>query len=251
MNSFAKSMLAAVVMLGAGTAHGDLLVDFNDRGFNVISPTLSGWEGFALGPAGQTATPTYDVTSPVERSFAGGIDVTVSRIVVSGSPVIRDNNYDPGPQNSGSFTQANMMRDFINASNTATGEGLNILVEGLIPNAQYEGRIWSYDPAHATLPANWNIFDADWYANGTQFANDVSLAGPLPTNNTDYSYAFSTVANANGEIVIRGLRDAASIGNPVLINGLQLTLVPEPASTAIVGFGTLCLLGRRRASRQA
>lgn len=245
MNTRLGVVLSTAIALGAGTAHADISIDFNDRGFSVISPTLAGWEGFVLGPAGQTNT---NITDPVTRTF-GEIEVTLSLIAGAGSDAfIHDVLSADSPANSGDFTLFDMMRDSVHVKDSVAGEGLSILIKGLTPNAQYDGRIWSYDVAHANTPANWGIFAADWYANGVQFADDVNLAGPLPTTNTDYSHAFSVVANAQGEVVLQGLRDAASGGNPVLINGLQLTLVPEPASVMLVGLGATCLLTRRTRS---
>ena len=247
MNKRFGLAVAAVLALGAGGAQAaPLLVDFNDRG--AAAATQSGWNSFVF--SGGT---NDGVTTSTARTY-GDIDVTVSRVGTGSHTLLDRDRGSTNPPAAGTFTQTNLMRDYINADNTTAGLGLQILIEGLEPNATYSGRIWSYDDGHYNLNTSAN-FKADWSVNGTQFANDISLSGPRPTANLDYSYGFTAIADGTGSIVIQGVRDAASVGNSVLINGFELDFVsspvPEPTSVGLLGLGALRLLARRRSTRTA
>jgi hypothetical protein len=143
-----------------------------------------------------------------------------------------------------------LYRDLIIADSASAGQGLVITVGGLTPGQQYSGRIWSYD--HGQVHNTTNTFLTDWSVNNVLVADDLKSDGPAPVDALDKSFTFMAVANGSGQLVIQGLRDSASTGNGVVINGLQLDAVPEPASFGLAAMGALGLvMRRRRASRTA
>jgi len=218
---------ALAIVLVPTFAQAALLLDFNGLTgqTNGVGPTQSGWSGFT-----QPGPGSYD-----------GITVTVSPIPTS---VLQGRNRGNGnPANGGAFTLASMYQDFLYVD---SGNGVNILIGGLIPNAQYDGRIWSYDWSQRNTAAS--TFATDWSVNSVLVAEDWSFAGwGLPTTDIDASFAFLTTANGSGEILITGARVT---GNGVGINGLELTLVPEPTTSAMLVLGALCLAAGRRFRRR-
>lgn len=223
--------VAAILVLPT-FAQAALILDFNGGNPSGTGPSQSGWDGFTL---------------PGPGSYSG---VTVAASVVGTAQLQGRDRGVNNPPNSGSFTLSNMYRDFLIADNSTANGGVSLLIGGLTPNAQYDGRIWSYDYGQRDN-ATPSLFRADWFANGNQIANDWSFAGwGLPANDTVASFTFSAVANGSGQITIQGLRDAGSTGNSVSINGLQLTLVPEPSSALLLVFGAVALVGRRFRRRQ-
>ncbi len=220
MNARLGMLLSVVVALGASSAHAAVLLDFN--GWSGSSgPTQSGWDGYTLGGSGVYSEYTVAVTA-IPTSVLQGRDRGANN-----------------PPNGGSFTLSDMYRDFLYVD---SGNGVNIVISGLTANAQYSGRIWSYDYAQRATAAS--TFATDWSVNSVLVADNYSFAGwGLPTTDTIASFAFSTTANGAGQITIQGLRVT---GNGVGINGLQLDLVPEPASAMLASLGGVCMLARRR-----
>ncbi len=206
-----------------------LAIDFNDRSATEASTpgvTQAGFDEFLLA-SGAGGVGTY-----------GDIDVTLSSVGAS-----LDDRRRTTPTNGGDFTQQELLRDFVFSVGTTTDTGLDILVEGLEPEAIYEVTVWAFD----TLSTGDR--NALWYANGV-LAEDYSFNGStLPTANDDYAFSFLAYANAAGDLLITGRRAESGTPPVVFINALRLTLVvPEP-STILLSFATLMSLLLRR-SRQ-
>ncbi len=71
---------------------------------------------------------------------------------------------------------------------------------------------------------------------GTATVTDVDDAGDPADNLTDFS---------GGYIVIRN----GGVTNDFRVDNVNLTVIPEPASLALLGLGGLCMLGGRRSRR--
>jgi len=211
-----------------------LAVDFNDRGApesSNPSVTQSGFSEFLLG-----GTENNDFGGVTTRSF-GPIDVTLTH---SNGGNIGDRRRGQ-PTNGGAFTEQELLRDFVFARGIGSDDGLDVLIEGLTPNARYEVSLWSFDDGSATERIS------DWFANGVLAVDNYGFDGNAvpagqPASNDVYSFNFLADADVNGELLIGGR--AAGGGNPrVFLNALRLSEVvagpiPEPGTLVI-----WCLLG--------
>jgi len=152
------------------------------------------------------------------------------------------------PTDSGTFTQGELLRDFIFAPNAAANStGLNARVQGLVPFGVYKGSIWSFDTSSNGTRV------ADWAANDIVFRENYTFDGnaepPAPASNDVYRIDFSFIASEAGEVLIKGRRDALSVNAAVppvadagvFLNALMLdhqsTLQVNPTPLLSVDFG--------------
>lgn len=219
-----------LLSLSSAQAAPILAVDFGDRAeAGPGNPVEPGFSVFTITNANTMTNVGY-----------GGYNVIVSD---TGTPILDDRKRS-GPANSGAFTQSALMSDFVFAdeANTA-GQGLDVRIQGLTPNANYDVTVWSYDAALSSVDPN-RI--SDWFANGTQVVNDHNMSGPAPTTNAQYSFSFTHSADGSGELLLAG-RNVTTSG-AVAINGFTISesAVPEPAAIGLLAVGSIAMLRRHR-----
>ncbi len=210
-----------------------LKIDFNDRGATGPGNTQDGFDEFVLaGSSGGT------------QSY-GAIDVTLSHPTGG----VLDDRRRGQPTNGGDFTQQELLRDLIFARGTTAANGLDVLIEGLEPDAQYEVTVWSYDDGSTS-----NARLSDWFANGTLMMDDYIFDGDAdPTSDLDYQFSFLANADTAGDLLVGG-RAAGGDDPNVFISALALSkvseVVPEPSTFALAALGLLGLglIARRRKS---
>lgn len=210
-----------------------LALDFNDRGAGGAGNTQPGFQEFLITSTGSPTTQTF-----------GSIDVTLSH---SNGGTIEDRRRT-APSDNGSFTEQELLRDFVFAYGTSADDGVDVLFEGLTPRARYEVTIWAYDDANADRMS-------DWFAGGELAYDDYVFDGtddnnyPIQSNGI-YSFHFLADADAFGDLLIGGR--AAGGSNPnVFLNAISLArvqLVPEPSTwaLALLAFSALGVFARRR-----
>ncbi|TWT90307.1 CotH protein [Pseudobythopirellula maris] len=151
-------------------------------------------------------------------SLFGGIEVTLSSF--NGATLNDRDRSVPGE--SGSFTLDQVYDDHIYADGPA-GSGMEILLEGLVPNAQYDVAIRSYDGGLSTSP---------WSAIWTEESGDnpVTIADPYtfeatvsPGSNDDNTMRASLTASAQGTLVLRGVEHEDTNTRSVIVNAIELT----------------------------
>jgi hypothetical protein len=181
----------------------ELKIDFNNT--DQPSETELGFQSFALTGAG---------VGPFSKTF-GGADLTVT----GAGGIGLQSRRRVVPVNSGVFTEAQLLLDFIFASDTNTSQGMDLDVEFLEPNAPFTVSIWSYDNG-----SSGSDRISDWSANGAPVRTGYSFFGTtLPTDNDTYRFDFNTISDANGRILIEGRRSAFAAGNlNVFVNALKV-----------------------------
>jgi hypothetical protein len=239
-----------IVFLAPGALADPILaLDFGDRDGTGGPglPLQPGFQAFLLDNSqGNTA-----IVPNTTRTF-GSLSVTLTSTGANITGL--DDRVRAVPTNSGAFTNAALLQDFIfavHAANTTVGtdEGLNVLVKGLTPGLAYTVQLWSYD--NSSNPARVS----DWFVNngGTPVVAGYSFTGStLPTDNDSDTFSFVATADSLGQLLVSG-RAAASVAGPngngthnVFLNGLALTPVPEPATLALIGVVLSAALVWRR-----
>lgn len=180
-----------------------LRLDFNDR--------TDGESGPANSEAGYSVMTLDDNGSLFE-----GITVTVS--AYNGSTL--DDRDRSVPTDSGDFTLDQVYDDLI-FSNGVAGTGMDILIEGLAPNAQYDLVLRSIDAGLVTSP-----WESTWTEESS--GSSVVIASPYsfdtsipPTSNDDNTMRASLITSPQGTLLLRGVQNGST--RSVVVNGLELT----------------------------
>ena len=178
------------------------------------------------------ATPLLSLdygTGGLQADFEAGIIGTTTYTTTVGDVDVTATG--TGYNRSSSGITKNLTEDFLYGTVSLTLSG-----PGISANTDYEIKFWGYDAG--------NNVDFSFISTGTT----TGTAGPIVNANSaphpvtfdDYTATGTFTSNASGQLEIVG-----SGTNPTL-NGFQLTAVPEPSTTALLGLGGLALILRRR-----
>jgi CotH kinase protein/Lamin Tail Domain/Chitobiase/beta-hexosaminidase C-terminal domain len=194
-----------------------LAVDFGMRG-NAASIAQAGFQHYVIGGTAGTG-----ISTATTRTF-GAYSVTLSSV----GAALYDDRLRALPTNSGTFTQQDLLRDFVFSRGVTTSTGLDVAVDGLTPNASYRFTVWSFD---ASSPGNRV---SDWTANGVVAKAAYTFNGStLPTTDTQYQFTFDSVATAGGQVVLAARWNPATATpttNPaIFINALTVSQATTPA----------------------
>ena len=181
-----------------------LQLDFNDAdsGEEANENTEDGWSTFDLSNNGVE----YD-----------GIKVTVSPV---GGISLNDRDRTAPIDDPPILTYDQIFDDFIFANSRTDGTGMEVLLEGLTPNREYEITLWSYDVGSVNpRVSNWNEVSAE-----VPFSIESSYTfdgADEPTANFDNTMTALLTASAEGSLRIQGVRNGGtSFG--VFLNALQI-----------------------------
>lgn len=240
-----KMIVTAACLVGALSVAGaqaaatkTLSVDINDRGAPGAGNTQTGFSEFIIG-----GVENNEITTDTTQSY-GSLDVTIGH---SNGLGIGDRRRSQ-PTNGGSFTQQELLRDFAffrGGAEGLTGDGVDVLIEGLLPSSEVTVTVWSFDDGSTSTRVS------DWFDNaGNLEINDYSFNGSAdPTDNDDYSFSYTDLTNAQGELLIRGRSEAGSDPR-VFLNALEVEyqVIPEPATATLgmLALGGLGVMTRRR-----
>jgi hypothetical protein len=197
-----------------------LQVDFNDRG--VATNTQSGFSSFVIGGSeGQVQT------GSITRTF-GSHNVTLTNASTFGF----DDRRRTTPINSGAFTEAQLLQDFVFSTDNSAGGtgGFDVRIDGLVPGAIHTLTVWSFDSGSTGQRTS------DWVANGVEVEDYSFEGGTLPTSNGTYRMQFVVAANSQGQILLQGRKDESTNNIAVFLNALRLETgdtVNSPNATAL------------------
>lgn len=206
----------AVVLASALTAPalGQIAIDFDDDD-EPTSNTEAGFVGFTIDDSG---------------SAVGGVTITFNDTGIDDRD--RDSVVDDG-----AFTFDDVYDDFLFFFENGNVRDV-LTLSGLTPLGDFDLTLYAFDPDF-----NGGAV-AEWSANGSplltaSFENDEPL-----TSNDQFAFTGRATASALGEINLTA--DGIAGGSAeIFINALEIDVVPEPTSLALVGFAGLMLARRR------
>ncbi|NQT40223.1 MAG: LamG domain-containing protein [Planctomycetes bacterium] len=183
----------------------ELAIDFNNRGAGGAANTQAGFEEFTLDGAGLASA---------SRAFGSAV------VTVSGMNAPLDGRRRTAPSDGSDFDQQELLRDFVFANNgSVTDEGVDVRIQGLVPDQQYVASIWSVDDGSGPTRTSF------WSANGElvrQYSFDGgAISGTVAPPANGYSFRFYATADADGEILINGQAGAGTQPS-LFLNALQL-----------------------------
>jgi hypothetical protein len=218
-----------------------LSVDFNNTGQETVAETEAGFQSFAISGIG---------FGPYTRSY-GGVDLTLASV----GAVNLESRRRALPTNNETFSQEQLLRDFVFARDTTTDQGMDLTAEYFKPNTTYTVALWSFDNSSVTLDRV-----SDWFANGVPVRSGYSFFGSnLPTSNDQYRFSFSAVSDADGKIVISGRRSPSAGGSlNVFLNAVEIkerklrivSIAPHDANTMRLVVDLLNPAGIHRVERK-
>ena len=223
--------LAAAVPVGL-MASGAQAQQFLAVDFELNGATETGFQRLSSGNvANATASEDY-------FTFEG--DVTVSTSATGGN----QGYFDRGPglsDNPPTFNFAELYNDFVYDN---TGGTIQFVLSGpgIKPNTDYLLTFYSFD-RDASVTSTTQ-FLATPGSNTTGTTGSITYVGTVdPTTDAQYSTTITARSTDNSLEIDADI--TAGVFNRV--NGLQVSLVPEPAGLGVLGLSGLLALRRRRA----
>lgn len=230
--------LAIAILASATMSQAQLLLSVD---FGVTSsPVETGYSAFGI-TSGTLAGPSTKSYTGISNLYTTG---TVAVTIASGNTVTATGNLTARDRtapstNSGTFTYSDIYRDFINPS---SGGNLTLGLTGLNANTQYTLTLYAYDNANSRT-----VTYTDYTTGSAGASGSISYTAGYTFGSTTPDSIFSTIltvtSDANGSLVIR----ATPSSGGAIINGLQLSAVPEPSTVALcfLAVGIVALRARR------
>lgn len=234
----------AAALLGAGQAHAVTLlsVDFgrdDTVGTGLVAttgttPLETGYSGFYMSGAATFNGVASQAYTGINGAFSTGT-VTVSVQGDSTGAAGNVGGRDRGaPLDSGAFTLGDLLRDGIARTKLTSAAGeYTVKLSGLLASTSYQLNLWSASSA-ADVGTVYSWYDTSI---GSVLLGTVTNGPSNPltaTSNTDYMVSGIVTTNASGELLL-GVTSSNLSPTAGFINGFQLSSIPEPSATVLLG----------------
>lgn len=229
MKTFALCTAAAVVGLAGGVAPAQNLL--NNGGFESplgfdFSDT-SNWNGFFGGPAGTYLEAFNDLGAPA-RSGSQALQLTINGVLDEMDP-----NYNG--------------TDLTTGFDAFVGHVQTVM--GLSEGTEYEFSLWAMAIGDVTNGVEYRV---EWQdAAGVEISRtNVEIQGGLTDSYQQFSFSeVAPTGTARAALVIAAqsfTNDGVVADTTVVIDDASFSVVPAPASAALLGLGGLVAARRRR-----
>lgn len=180
----------------------------------------------------------FEVTDLADNTSTAASGSITGWTVVGAGVVHRDGSFFGGTiAGSGPNAPAFDGRQYVHFNDGATGAGSSIFQ--------------TFDTVIGTeYTVSFSIAGGDFDGSSHQIIADASGLGGLTqaaTNNTWSSHAFNfTATGTSTTLTFTDDLQAGGASSDLLLDGVSVTAVPEPSSSALLGIGGLALILRRR-----
>ncbi len=194
----------AVQAIPDGVAILQLDINDDDSGEADGANSEAGWASFTLADNGEQFN---------------GVRVTISPI---GGVPLDDRDRTTPVDDPPSLTLDQIYDDFVFARSQTDGTGMEVLLEGLVPQETYDVTLWSFDTGSvANRVANWVEAST---GEPLEVGLDYTFDGrDSPTSNLDHTLTATLTASSAGTLLLQGTRNGGSSFG-VFLNGLQIAL---------------------------
>jgi hypothetical protein len=191
--------------------------------------------GLSDSNAALIASLDYGVNTAVQSgfTFAGNNSaVTVGGVTVTTAGFTGAQN--PGDAALTGNPMEDLYRDYLYGGNST------VTISGLAANTQHTITI------HAYAGGNTNNFSTTWYVGDNTSTNNFTWTQAANGNNpfpaATSVFDLTATSNASGVILLTAVANVRTSR----LNGLEIAVIPEPATALLGGLGLLALLRRRR-----
>lgn len=257
MKTFLTTTVLTAVLAGTAQAATLPVVNYTFEGDTLGSPA-SGWTG-------SNGTPGFNVVADTNNYFGQGVTNKVMNFIDNDTnqpeSVLTDQSFDLG-SGTGADQFGTIRFEVVFLSGTGGSAGLGT---GNLNNGGNKAAVASL----TAIATDYNqLYTLSILVNNTgsakSFFNPVTnLTDSIASSNSSgrfFAYKASTgtytelLENTGTQVLTNsikfGFSNFSSAVNSILVDNIttsnDLVVVPEPASLALIGLGTLCLLGGRR-----